>query len=334
MWIKQLRLENFQSHEDGVLNFHPNFNCIIGTGNSGKSAIVRALSFILFGQWEPSWVRNGAASCRIILTMSDDTVVVREKGAKLNRYVVNRSGEKEQVYENFGTGVPEPIEQLLHIFKAKIGDKEELNLNLSNQLDQLFLLSNPGSYKAKVLGKLSKAHYLDHALKEINRDKKRLSLERTVAEKEIPTLENEIKQYDGLDAEQAKLDSLGTRIEGIKALEERLRKLKQLHTTAMMWKDMFIRERAEQERLDKVRVASTEKLVALYDRLKQLRQLSNKVTQHKALYETTTQIIQQLDSSRTLLFEKYVSALKDNKKCPTCFTDVTEDTCKKILETL
>lgn len=334
MWIRQLRIEDFQSHKETVLNFHPNFNCIVGTGNSGKSALVRALSFILYGQWEQSWVRNGASLCRISLEMDNGTVVIREKGTKVNRYIARVPGLTEQIYENFGTHIPEEIEKLLHIFKAQIGDKEELTLNLSNQLDNLFLLSNPGSYKAKVLGKLSKAHYMDYALKEINKDKKRLSGEKTAVEKEFLDLTNELKKYFNLDNEKTKLEEIGKRIDAISKTQERLDKLKALFERVSTWKSQYgvIKQKAAD--LQNITVANTDALSLGLIAVKQLRELLAKTQRFKMVYENTKLSLQMIEQSKGILSEKYTDVLKQNQKCPTCFGNINDDTCQKILESL
>lgn len=334
MWIRQLRIENFQSHKETVLNFHPNFNCIVGTGNSGKSALVRALSFILFGQWEQSWVRNGASLCRITLEMDNGTVVIREKGAKVNRYIAQVPGLAQQIYENFGTHIPEEIEKLLHIFKAQIGDKEELNLNLSNQLDNLFLLSNPGSYKAKVLGKLSKAHYLDYALKEINKDKKRLSGEKTILDKEVLDLSLELVKYEGLDNEKKKLEEVGQRIEGLSKAQERVDKLKALFDKVSSWKSQYTVIKQRDAELQSITVANTDSLMAKFDSLKKLKALFDRVKRFSTVYQNTKESLQTIEQSKGILSAKYTDVLKQNQKCPTCFGAIDDHTCEKILESL
>lgn len=334
MFIKTLRIENFQSHKDSTLNFHPNFNCIVGTGNSGKSSLVRALSFILFGQWEPSWVRNGATHCRISLTLDNGTIITREKGAKANKYIAEVPGLAPQVYENFGTHIPEEIEKLTHIFKAQIGDKEELNLNLSSQLDNLFLLSNPGSYKAKVLGKLSKAHYLDYALKEISKDKKRLSAEKLVIDREVIDLSVEIMKCDGLEEQKTQLETLGKRLDAISATQDRVTKLKALAARVATWKGQYSTIKQRHEQLQSVTVVNTDSLSIGLMAVKQLRDLLAKTQRFKTVYSNTKASLEMIDQSKSVLSVQYTEILKANQKCPTCFGSIDDHTCEKILESL
>ena len=48
--IKQLRLKNFQSHEDTVLDFVPGLNVLLGNSDTGKSAIVRAIRWLFYNE--------------------------------------------------------------------------------------------------------------------------------------------------------------------------------------------------------------------------------------------------------------------------------------------
>jgi exonuclease SbcC len=333
MFIQSLRIENFQSHKDTTLQLHPQFNALIGTGNSGKTAIVRALSFVLFGQWSPSWVRHGAKFCRITLVTSTGVEVVREKGEKVNRYVVTQNGTP-QVYENFGTKVPAEIEKVLNISSAKVGEKEELNLNLSSQLDPLFLLSSPGSFKAKVLGKLSKAHYLDHALREINKDKKRLSSEKALAEKEIEILQIDLKKYDDVDAEKARLEQLGKRLEAVSGLDSRLEKLRTLQRRMTMWKEAYLTTTAALQAIPNVEPNILDTLSSKIIQLNKVKELRNKIIQFKSTYQAAQTLTTEIQTTRTLLTEKYMEVLKQNKACPTCFNTIDDVCINHIKESL
>jgi len=331
MFIQSLRLENFQSHKDTTLQLHPQFNTVIGTGNSGKTAIVRALSFVLFGQWNSSWVRHGAKFCRITITTDTGVEVVREKGDKINRYIITQNGTP-QVYENFGSKVPDEVEKVLNIFTAKVGEKEELNLNLSNQLDPLFLLSSPGSFKAKVLGKLSKAHYLDHALREINKDKKRLSSEKSLLEKEGEVIELDLQKYAGLDNQKAWLEALGKRVENAQELDSRLQKLKDVQRRMDEWKTSYKAIVGILETLPNVDASSLDAIGAKIVELSKVRELNRKIIQFKSNYELAHATLNQIEENRVLTTEKYISLLKENKSCPTCFNTI-DDACIDHIKT-
>lgn len=74
MKIKTLQLENIRSHEKSVINFTDGFNCLVGGLGTGKSSVLYAIDFALFG--EPLGrsydylLREGEDKARVILKFS------------------------------------------------------------------------------------------------------------------------------------------------------------------------------------------------------------------------------------------------------------------------
>jgi len=50
MKIKSLQLENIRSHKKSVINFTDGFNCLVGGLGTGKSSVLYAIDFALFGE--------------------------------------------------------------------------------------------------------------------------------------------------------------------------------------------------------------------------------------------------------------------------------------------
>ena len=48
--LKSLKIRNFESHRNTQLNFHPGVNVIVGESDQGKTAILRALEWVLFNR--------------------------------------------------------------------------------------------------------------------------------------------------------------------------------------------------------------------------------------------------------------------------------------------
>jgi len=72
--IKSIHLENIRSHEKSVINFTEGFNCLVGGLGTGKSSVLYAIDFALFG--EPLGrsydylLREGEDRARVILQFS------------------------------------------------------------------------------------------------------------------------------------------------------------------------------------------------------------------------------------------------------------------------
>ena len=140
--IKSLSLRNFQSHKHTEISFSPAITVIVGTSNSGKSAIFRALEWIRINRPRgTSFIRNGSdGHCCVELVLDvegKEVKIVRErKGDSVNKYVVG-----DEVHKALGASVPEEVLSVLGL-----GD-----LNVQKQLEQHFMvLDSPGSIAQKI----------------------------------------------------------------------------------------------------------------------------------------------------------------------------------------
>ena len=50
IYLKRVRLENFQSHKNSIIDFDRGLNVIVGPSDSGKSAIIRAIKWALYNE--------------------------------------------------------------------------------------------------------------------------------------------------------------------------------------------------------------------------------------------------------------------------------------------
>lgn len=334
MILKQLQLINFQGYENEIIDLHPHFNCFVGGGHAGKSSIIRALSFLLYGIWNSKWVKWGKDYAEVTLITTDGTVLRRSKGEKINKYVLQRPGQPSQIYENFGKSTPEEIEAITRVFKAQVSGREDLLLNLASQHDPLFLLSQPGSFKAKVLGKLSGGHFLDYALKEINKEKKNLAGEKKLKEIEVVEAEKQLIRYTGLEEKKKKLEEIGIRISRAEQRMRHLENLKKLNIRVQAWKQDYLKEIAEEKSLATFSAAATS---ALFEQIKNYKSLSNVHHRLVDLEVEATKINKEiiyLTDGVNIVVEKYSSLLKEHQKCPTCFADINETQLNTIKHNL
>lgn len=128
--LKSMQISNFQSHKQSKLEFADGVNVIIGASDSGKTTIIRALRWLIWNRptgeaFRSNW--GGSTSVEIVI---DNQNILRIKDQADNEYALGK-----QIFKAFKTEVPEEIIQALNINE----------INLQNQLDSPFLLSNsPG----------------------------------------------------------------------------------------------------------------------------------------------------------------------------------------------
>lgn len=199
--FKKLVIENFQSHEYTEIDFSKGLNVFVGPSDSGKSAILRALRWVLFNQPRGTdYIRTGASQCKVSLMFDDGSEVirVRNKSGSINRYLLKLPDKAEPlVFEGFGNQVPPEIAQTHQMLPVKL-DTKELYVQFGNQLESPFLLFESNQNKAKTIGRISGAHYIDQALKQTNIDQKMVQSEIKRLEQEREKLEQQLQPYENL----------------------------------------------------------------------------------------------------------------------------------------
>jgi DNA repair protein SbcC/Rad50 len=317
--ISQVILENFQSHKHSVFNFDKGLNLVVGSSNQGKTSLVRALSLVLYNTWDKSWVRVGSSFCKITLVMDNGITVVREKGEKVNKYVLQVPNQPSQEFTNFGVDVPEAVSKVLHIGKISLDKDDSLTLNYASQLEPLFLFNRSGSQKAKVFGRLSGAHYLDHALRNLNTEKKQISVEKNLKTQELSLLQSQFTDLQAVNSYKSKLDELEAKNAALDAANQRVITLKALFVRVQDWKRRYGVEIEKETLLAQAPALQIDSVEVSVQRLKALKQLlswkSDLLSKEITLNSCKTQLNNDFERETT----EYTRILGENKVCPTCF---------------
>ncbi len=196
--FKKLVIENFQSHEHTRIDFSQGLNVFVGPSDSGKSAILRALRWVLFNQPRGTdFIHTGAGKCRVSLTLTDGTEIIRVRGGSVNRYILRTPEGEEKVFEGWGTGVPQEILDA-HQIKPVSLDHKEIYVHYGTQLESPFLLFESAQNKAKTIGRISGAHIIDNALKKTSSDRQAVNNEIKYLEQQADQLKEKLKPYENL----------------------------------------------------------------------------------------------------------------------------------------
>lgn len=197
MRLKTLILKNFQSHEETALEFSPNFNCIIGASNVGKTAVFNALAFLFLNEWDSDFLRHGSDKCSIAMTTDTNDEYVRTKSKSVNSISIKENGVVKK-YENFGTEYPKELQDKF------TGMVDEIAVCFGYQDHNSFLIHEAPAVKGKTLMHLSGVGILDKAALEISSVDKELRLDIQALEKQKQTLTNDLAKFAEID----KLDKL------------------------------------------------------------------------------------------------------------------------------
>lgn len=182
--ITKVEIENFQSHKQSVLELVPGTNVIIGATDAGKSAIFRAINWVLFNRplgddFRSEW----GGSTRVVLHLDDGTVVERLRTSSRNAYLLN--GE---VFEAFGQSPPEPVLNALRID----------SFNVQSQMDPPFLLSASPGEAARLLNRAAAIDEIDRTISNLRKSQSEVSKRIEHNKHVLESYQEQLKQYDDL----------------------------------------------------------------------------------------------------------------------------------------
>ncbi len=209
--LKSLKIQNFQSHKNSYLEFHPGVNIILGPSNSGKTSIIRALRWLIWNRPQGDSFKSYWGGDTTVKLETNDASVERYRSDTVNSYCLNNS----ITYKALKAEVPEEIRRVLNIDE----------INLQKQLDPHFLLSNTPGEIAQYFNKIVNLEIIDTATQRVNSVIRDISQTINFKKSEKTRLENELKQFDYLksfekDLEQIEL--LDNQLESISSQTEEL----------------------------------------------------------------------------------------------------------------
>ena len=270
MYIKKISLENFQSHAFTEIELPPGLTIIVGESDRGKSAIIRALRWVF--ENEPSgteFIRAGTRTCRVSVETNEGVTVIRERTPTRNRYIVKYADGREETFEGFRNEIPAEVIAAHGVTRAKLDSDLEVSLNIASQLDGPFLLSSPGSVKAKAIGRLYKVHLIDAATRDTSQDIAKLGKESTQIDNRLNELEKKLAEFDDLPDIENRLKKAGRLMEKINHFTERKNNLTQIHSKLTIIYS------------EKKQLTITTKKLSLLDKASQLYQTAKNLTGKK-----------------------------------------------------
>jgi DNA repair ATPase RecN len=206
MSIKSIQIQNFQSYKSTKLQFDPGVNVIVGSSDSGKSAILRAMLWAIFNRPSGESFKSYWGGDTAIDIELEDKTISREKG-KENLYIVSSDNpdEAEIEFKAFGTGIPEEIESLLNIS----------DINIQRQMDAPFLLSSTPGEVGRILNQAVRLDIIDRAQSNIRSTLKQEKNSLLNAQGTMANKQEELEKYKWLQKAEgcvAKLETIAGQI--------------------------------------------------------------------------------------------------------------------------
>jgi exonuclease SbcC len=188
--LESLKIKRFQSHVKSQLNFSSGVNCIIGPTDSGKSAIIRALKWIITNKPSGDDFINGN-DCFVSVKVQEGDEIARMKGKTINEYHLNDS-----IFRAFGTETPDEIKHVLNFS----------DFNFQSQLDSPFLLTESSGAVAAFFNKIAKLDKIDTGLSNAQKEINSLNQEIKFQKNQILQKREQLKEFDYLEPLENKVD--------------------------------------------------------------------------------------------------------------------------------
>ena len=213
--IKRIEINNFQSHKHSVIELDNGLNALVGVSDSGKSAIVRALIWCLYNYPKgDEFIRTGENKTSVKVSLSDGSYIIRSRDKKSSgSYTVCDVNGELQHYEGFGSELPIEVENEHQMPYIPLTKDKSINVNISQQLDQPFLLTESPSVKAIAVGKITNTDKVDAAIKTISSDCKSVQKEIKTLSKLLKEKNSELIKYEDLDNDKKLIDILEDKFE-------------------------------------------------------------------------------------------------------------------------
>jgi DNA repair exonuclease SbcCD ATPase subunit len=192
--IKTVEIINFQSHKHTKAEFTAGTNVIIGASDAGKSAVFRAINWVISNRplgdaFRSEW----GGDTRVILETTEGDIIERVKSNTRNEYIINGNSLKA-----FGSEVPEQVNNLLQIDLC----------NIQSQMDMPFLLANTPGEAARMLNQAASIDEIDIALSEVKKAHDQISRSIKYDEGQLKSDMDAMEQYQNLPELETKISEV------------------------------------------------------------------------------------------------------------------------------
>lgn len=223
--LDSISIQNFQSHKKSHLDLSSGVNVIIGPSDSGKTAILRALRWLIWNRPQGDAFRSdwgGVTKIHISLKQSDkesNTTITRLRD-KINIYSLNSSlGLNNGLeFKAIKSEVPEEIQNALNVNEV----------NFQPQIGSHFLLASSSSEVAQHFNKIAHLDVIDFGLQNVGKWLRQVEQDKKSAEQHLLELRENLKQYDYLDKFEQEVQALEQLDERKEEIEKQILELNEL----------------------------------------------------------------------------------------------------------
>ncbi len=218
--IKSITLENFKSYKKAFIRLSEGMNAFVGDTDAGKSALVSAIKWVVYNRpLGDSMCSDWGGITSVTLEVEKGSkyyFVGRSKGNGKNIYSITDQDGNEEIFEAFGTSVPDEVVALLRMSE----------INCQWQHDSHFMISGKPREAGMLLNKVTDLDVIDKAISNINKIARRENGTLTELKGERKALKLELSQFDLLGDCENEFEILESKVKNIVKLRSRVEVLK------------------------------------------------------------------------------------------------------------
>lgn len=208
--LKRIHITNFQSHKTSVLDLVPGINVIIGSSDTGKSAILRSLLWV----WKnrplgDGFIRDGETEVEVTTDWENkkqDFNLTRRRTNSTNSYILTGY----EPFSEFGVNPPSAVEEVLNLSE----------INFQTQFKPYFLVFETPGFVANYLRSVTGLNEIDKIVKCIESKQDGNSRQMKLLERDLITVN------EGLDKlNKIPVLEIERNIEKVKRIQEESEKL-------------------------------------------------------------------------------------------------------------
>ncbi len=315
--LNKLDINNFQSHDKTSLKFHRGVNGIIGKSLSGKTAIIRALKWLMANR--PSGFKfhsnfdkpKGTTAVSVVAKGLTKITLTKQGGTGVYEVDNLENSQKPLRFDKIGKNVPDVVSSQLNL----------TDLNVQEQFDSPFLVLSSAGEIAKTINRITQIDDIDKWIKEINRRTNRAKGKKAIIAEDVEEIKDALECFEGLDKAKAKIDQHKAVKKKLDRLQAELDRLDNLVDTIRVLRstiDSFSGYRKAKRNVEQI--IALQEVFAL---------LTNEKNLIQSLLQTQTEIAE-AEKERTKLIALYTKELEKQKKCPTCFRTIRRNDIKGV----
>jgi len=318
--INRLTIKGFQSHNDTEIKLSSGVNVLVGNTNAGKSAVLRALQWIVFNR--PSgtrFVNAGVGEC--FVEVETDRGTARRCRTPFNGYQIGGTD-----YKTVGTTVPEELKDVIKL--------DELNFQTQLRGQFFLVLDTPGKI-SRTVSELLGFEVVD---KFVTKGKTMVSEANS--------------RHARLDDDVCKFTTLVNSLEGLDQLHGELRvvetmsiRVEQIHDMALVLSQLSIQAEKVSHLIEKADgfLVDTD-LASVNTIFKKLETLETEVEGLDSLVDSLSSVMKEIQGHTDDLNgccrkygevkKEYINHLRKAGICPYCFTEIDQPTLDKIVSSI